>query len=103
MMTKFNLIGMLNSAAPKERPLLLAKTIERFIRELLDVRSEEQIDHDAQFAEIGMDSITSVKLSQLLNDSVGKALEIKSSEIFDHPTINQLSAHLAKGLDIEGD
>lgn len=90
-----NLVPILKSAKDEERVGILEKNLERFIRETLCISDDSQLDRDALFSELGMDSITSVNLKEMINQSLGGSVEMKSEEIFDYPTINKLAKFLA--------
>jgi len=57
---------------------------------------EWQVDLDQEFTSFGMDSATAVGLSVDLGDWLG--LELDPTLVYDHPTIEALSRHLAERL-----
>lgn len=93
-----DLRGMLSAANEDKRRSLLAKNLEQFIRDILALYQEEPIGHDVVFTDIGLDSISAVNLKDLINRSLGGAVTLDSPDIFDHPSINQLSAYIIKKL-----
>ena len=58
--------------------------------------SPAQVDPEAKFKRLGIDSTTSIILSIELGEWLG--LELSSNIIFDHPTINDLARHLVRQL-----
>ncbi|MCP4155330.1 MAG: SDR family NAD(P)-dependent oxidoreductase, partial [bacterium] len=54
--------------------------------------SADSIDDDLPFADYGVDSITGVRLVLLLNQDLG--IKLETTSIFDHSTVNDLSAHI---------
>lgn len=53
----------------------------------------EEIDDDATFAELGLDSVLGVELVSLLNTKYG--LEEMLDTVYAHPTVNQLSTYVS--------
>lgn len=68
--------------------------------------SSDEVNVNISFSDIGLDSVIGVEWIKTLNELFG--LDLKASCIYDHPTIHQLSEHIAtniqtpeKGFDIE--
>ncbi|MEJ0078908.1 MAG: acyl carrier protein [Alphaproteobacteria bacterium] len=55
-----------------------------------------QIDVNAKFARLGLDSAMTVYLLMELEDKLN--LELSPETFYDHPTVDALSAHLAEKL-----
>lgn len=89
-----NLKEKLNSTPQGEQFDLMTKTIESFIRDILDIPEDELIETTLAFNDIGLDSITAVKLKDMINESLGGSVEIIATDIFDHPTIEKFSQFL---------
>ncbi|HTH46501.1 MAG TPA: beta-ketoacyl synthase N-terminal-like domain-containing protein, partial [Candidatus Limnocylindria bacterium] len=68
--------------------------ISGLIRELLLLKPEDELRPDRSLFDLGLDSITSVRLVQKLGDFLGLALP--ETLFLDHPTIERLAEYLAK-------
>ena len=66
--------------------------VARSIRELLLMRPEDPLPHDRRFFDLGLDSITAVRLVQRLGDALGRPLP--ETVFLDHPTVDRLARHL---------
>jgi acyl carrier protein len=55
---------------------------------------KEQVDVNAKFARLGLDSAMTVYLLMELEDRLN--LELSPETFYDHPTVDALSAHLAE-------
>lgn len=93
-----DLKAMLAAAQPETRLGLIKNALDLYIRTTLEIQSDVSLDHNSPFTELGMDSISAVKLRQLLNDSLGGTVEIKSTDIFDHSTVTKLAEHILKQM-----
>ena len=89
---------MLVSAKPEERVAVLEKGIDIFIRKMLLMTNDEALDHTTAFKDVGMDSITAVRLKDLINQSLGGSIELKAADIFDYPNICKLAGFIEKKL-----
>lgn len=63
-----------------------------FITELLDIRADE-VGTDIPFGFLGVDSATTLVLISDLTSRTGR--DVRPAEVFAHPTIAELAAHLA--------
>lgn len=54
---------------------------------------KDQIDVNAQFARLGLDSAMTIYLTMEIEDKL--EIELDQQALIDHPTIDQLSAYLA--------
>ncbi|MFI1076166.1 beta-ketoacyl synthase N-terminal-like domain-containing protein [Streptomyces puniciscabiei] len=91
--------GWEQAADPSERLWLVRSFLER---ELLDVLGETadghlSVDPDSTFQDLGADSMSLLELQDRL--TAATAVEIPESALFDHPTINDLAAHLNTELE----
>lgn len=93
-----NLKEMLASAPQEERKSIIQNTISLFILKILG--SSEEIDRDSAFHDLGLDSVSAVKLKQLITDSLNGTIQIKSTDIFDYPSINKLSDYIEEKLNL---
>ena len=101
-----NMIEQLKSFDVEEREAALQKNIERFVRKVLLIKKREEVDNHAPFNDLGIDSVAAVQLTKMINESLDDSFELASTDIFDYPTIQLLSNHIAEklhesGLDIE--
>lgn len=86
-----NLKEKLDSIPQGERFDLITKTVESFIRDILDIPEDELIETSLAFNDIGLDSITAVKLKDMINESLAGSVEVIATDVFDHPTIEKFS------------
>lgn len=68
---------------------------ERIKKALVDVLPEEPTDYSQGFMEMGMDSLTLVDFVNRLNEKYFTSAEVSTTEIFDHPSLEELSRHMA--------
>ena len=57
---------------------------------------KQQVDVNAKFARLGLDSAMTVYLLMELEDRLN--LELSPETFYDHPTVDDLSAHLAEKI-----
>ncbi|BFV60921.1 hypothetical protein KCMC57_up60250 [Kitasatospora sp. CMC57] len=69
----------------------LTEWLREYLADLLDV-TPEQIGTDLPLEQLGVDSATTLVLSADLTAHLGR--EIRPGEIFEHPTVEGLAAHL---------
>ncbi len=58
----------------------------------------ESLDPDTGFFDSGMNSIMAVELSNRLQSQIGGAMALRPAAIFNHPTVNGMTDHLASTL-----
>ena len=75
------------------------RDIETFVVRWLKEQLEQDVDSDANFAALGMDSLDAVRFTDELAEFIGVE-EVPVSLILDHPTARELAGHLA-GLVVE--
>lgn len=63
--------------------------------------SENEVDADEKFIDLGMDSITGVEWIKALNKRYGATIPV--TKIYDYPTIRDFVGYLRKELSISGD
>jgi acyl carrier protein len=61
---------------------------------------KQQVDVKATFARVGLDSAMTVYLLMELEDRLN--LELSPETFYDHPTVDDLSAHLAEKVTARG-
>lgn len=71
------------------------KVRDRIKKALVDVLAEEIIDDTQGFMEMGMDSLTLVDFVNRLNEKYFPDSEISTTDIFDHPSLNELAFFMA--------
>ncbi|MCF1508263.1 acyl carrier protein, partial [Streptomyces glomeratus] len=84
-----------------ERPGLLRGYLERQLVTLMELPAGYRVDGHTTFAELGMDSLMVVELRNRLQRDL--EVSLGSTVAFNHPTVEQLQAHLEEqlGLDAE--
>ncbi len=70
----------------------LQQNMEALIREALYLSPDEQLDADATFTNMGLDSISVVRFMDKLSAALGTPL--RETLVFDYPTIARLAQHL---------
>ena len=93
-------ITSLHDAKPSERRHLLETHLRTQISQILGF-SPDEIDAEAGFFDLGMDSLTSVELKNRLQKSLGFSLS--STIIFDRPNLNALIDYLVEEMGLEND
>ncbi|MEM6401716.1 MAG: type I polyketide synthase, partial [Cyanobacteria bacterium P01_D01_bin.116] len=93
-------IKSLKNAKPSERRHLLETHLRTQISQILGF-SPDEIDAEAGFFDLGMDSLTSVELKNRLQKSLGFSLS--STIIFDRPNLNALIDYLVEEMGLEND
>lgn len=95
-MTLLHSVGaLLSESSPRMRERLLGDAIRAELAELLGLEPGELRDED-RFMEIGIDSLKAVELKTKLETELGLAL--RSSLLFDYPSLNTLVPFLLKQL-----
>lgn len=72
-----------------------ASPTERLILELIATaleRPADEIDRNAPFVDLGLDSVRSVELAAGLSDRLG--IELAATILWDHPSVRRLAEHL---------
>jgi NADPH:quinone reductase-like Zn-dependent oxidoreductase/acyl carrier protein len=93
-------ITSLQNAKPSERRHLLETHLRTQISQILGFQPDE-IDAEAGFFDLGMDSLTSVDLKNRLQKSLGFSLS--STIIFDRPNLNALIDYLVEEMGLAND
>ncbi|HKS47103.1 MAG TPA: type I polyketide synthase, partial [Amycolatopsis sp.] len=75
---------------------VLADVVSQHVAVLLGHSSAEAIDVDVAFRELGLDSMTGVRLCQRLADATG--VRVPATALFEHPTPRELARRLAADL-----
>ncbi|MBB2774058.1 UNVERIFIED_ORG: acyl transferase domain-containing protein/acyl carrier protein [Mycolicibacterium obuense] len=80
---------------------LLHRHVSVLIAAVMGLPSPESLDPEADFFELGMDSMMSVVLQRALLATLG--VEVPSPVLFDNPTVESLADHLVALGEIDGD
>ncbi len=81
----------LSEADGKLRQEVIASWLGKAVQAVLRLR--EQPDPAVGFADLGMDSLTTIELSRRVEKGLG--IKLEASLLFDYPTIDKLAAQLA--------
>lgn len=92
-----------SSSKPQE---LIHQQQQKSLKEIITLCLESALMIDKSdisphqaFADYGLDSILSVGLVKQLNEHL--SIDLKTSALFDHPNVNQLSTHIESTFDIQ--
>ncbi|HEV7501754.1 MAG TPA: beta-ketoacyl synthase N-terminal-like domain-containing protein, partial [Vicinamibacteria bacterium] len=88
----------LDTAGAAAQETLLRAHVLGEVAAVLGLTGPDAVDPRTGFFEQGMDSLTSVKLSQRLKKSLG--LSLTSTIAIDHPTVDALTTHLAREMGV---
>ena len=66
---------------------------------LLDQESDQEFDTQGPLMEMGLDSLATTQLVQQLSAELG--IKLSPTLLFDYPTVEELSGHLAGELGVE--
>jgi acyl carrier protein len=85
----------LTAAAPDDRQSLLLELVRAEVASVLG-HTRDVIDPDRGLRDLGLDSLTAVELRNRLRSATG--LTLPAGLVFDHPTPQDLAAHLGELL-----
>lgn len=87
-----SLLGELRSLPGAQRREALQRQVEAVVRKVVGLGSERIVEPQRPLRELGMDSLMTIEL----RNAIGALLEHPMSPtlVFDHPTLDALSAHL---------
>jgi acyl carrier protein len=88
------LLPTLETAPVADRPALLSTWIQTEIARVLGLAPASSIDPHQGFAELGLDSLTSVELRNRLQMRLNRVLP--ATLLFDYPTLAALTAYLTQ-------
>lgn len=80
-----------SAAVEKPQPTLLIQTLRACVRQALGV-SDNQLQDDLAFVSLGVDSISSVALVNVINQQLN--LRLPATIVYDYPTLERLCAHI---------
>jgi len=90
------LIEQLESANSHTRHELIIEYVRSLVAKILGLNSTNSVDLHQGFADLGIDSLTSVELRNQLQSSLGCTLP--STLAFDYPTVAKLGDYLVTKL-----
>lgn len=96
-----NLPYQLETLTVNERFPFLKTYITNIVRSMLGLSGSDPIDDKRGFFDMGLTSLMAVELKNQLQKAIGKNATLTSTVIFDHPSIEKITNHLAKILGIE--
>ncbi|MET9610539.1 beta-ketoacyl synthase N-terminal-like domain-containing protein [Streptomyces sp. NPDC006512] len=88
--------AVLAQAPPEERHGVLVALVRGTVAALLAIDDPEYVDTRAGFLELGVDSLTAIVLKSRLEARL--RVPLLSSTVFDHPSVEELAAHLGRTL-----
>ena len=91
-----SLVTALAAAAPEDRAQIVAAYVQDHIVRVLALDPAEPIDPGQELAELGLDSLMAVELSNRL--SVGTGLALPATLALEHPTITAIAQHVAAAM-----
>ena len=95
-LSSIGLLDQLSTASRQERAARLQTYIRNLIAQTLGLKAAKQIDPDQRLIELGLDSLMAIELKNQLQATLNCSL--RSSFLFDHPTLAALTEHLADQL-----
>jgi len=87
-----SLVTRLEATPPAQRRDLLQRQLDGIVRRVVGVAADRGIDPRLPLQELGIDSLMTVELRNAISRAVDRSLP--ATLVFDHPTLNALSAHL---------
>jgi acyl transferase domain-containing protein/acyl carrier protein len=84
---------------PEERRALLQNHVGVLVAAVMGLPSAQSLNPDADFFELGMDSLMNVILQRALAETLGEVLP--QTVVFDYPTVTELADHLAEIADAD--
>ncbi|MEL6938588.1 MAG: SDR family NAD(P)-dependent oxidoreductase [Cyanobacteria bacterium J06598_1] len=86
-------IAKLSTLPQRHRATFLSQALQTEVSKVLNLPANKQVEPTANFFDMGMDSLMAVELKNQLDLKLGRPTD--STLIFEHSTIQSLSAHLA--------
>ena len=91
-----DLLSMLGRSLPEEHEQILGRFLQQEVQAVM--RMPALPAPSAEFADLGMDSLMAVELRNRINRGFAGAHSASNTAVFDYPSIQSLSAHLASEL-----
>ena len=92
----FSLFDRLESVPANQKRELLQSFVEEHVRKVLGMSAGDPIDPRQPLEELGLDSLTAVELRNILSSHLNLQRSLPATLVFDYPTINALTDHLAQ-------
>jgi len=86
----------LRQTPPAARRGLLAELVQETARKVLGFGPETAIGENIPLHELGLDSLMAVELRNLLSESLGLERPLPAMLVFDYPSVEAISAYLAR-------
>ena len=86
----------LSNCEPTRRRAMLVDHVAALVAAVMGLDSPQSLDRSAGFFQFGLDSLMSVTLQRALAETLG--LAVPASAVFDYPTVEALTDHLATRL-----
>lgn len=86
----------LQQASTSQWPLILSEYLQQKLQRLLGL--EERLEPNAEFSDLGMDSLMVIQLRNWLQTDLDNHSAISNSLAFDYSTIEKLTEHLIQNL-----
>src|SRR4029077_11004387 len=85
-------LGELDAAFPRERFEMVSNFIRATVAKVLMLENGSAIDLHVPMSDLGVDSLISLELCDVVSEGTG--VQLRSTSVLDHPTINDLACHL---------
>jgi NADPH:quinone reductase-like Zn-dependent oxidoreductase len=92
------ILSELEAAAPAARRGLLLEFVRQKVAFVLGRQGDDVLDPRRPLNEMGLDSLLAVELRNRLGADLGLPRGLPATLVFDHPTIEELTAHLEHRL-----
>ena len=87
-----NLLQQLTKTNAEQRLSIAIQQLIKEVANILGIKDTDEIDIDAGFSELGLDSLSSVELKNKIKSSYD--LKLETTAIFDYPTIKELAEYI---------
>lgn len=92
--TSCDLIQKLSQTETSKRKEMLIEFLRKELCHILGFTSDDQIDPQKGFSDLGVDSLMSVELRNIIRKNLGPSYKIPTTVIFDYPTLHALADYL---------
>lgn len=98
---KATLFDMVQKGQKEEQFSLIKNYVNDVVRSVIGLSMEESIDEKMGFSDMGLDSLMAVEAKNRLQSNLGGEYVLSSTVVFDYPTIDKMSHHIAQLLQVE--